>query len=158
MSRKELVVLWILILVLSSLSGWTVGSTRAAELTEESTNGLYFPLVGHGQIKDRTLSVYGQLVSCDTGAPVSNFPLRLAEVWEDKVVVLDLAYDPGTFSNEDGYFRFAPFKPLTNKYMVMFGQIDLLIQNYELGPFLYVPDHNDVIDAEVDLIKICTNL
>jgi len=157
MSRKELVVLWGLILVLSSLSGWTVGSAHAEEIPNEA-NELYFPYVAHGQIKDRTLSVYGQLIGCDDEEPMPGFPLRLAEIWEDKVIVLDLAYDPGTFSDENGRFEFAPFKPITNKYIVVYGRVDPLIQYYEFGPFLYVPEHYEVFDAEVDLVTICTNL
>ena len=47
--------------------------------------------------------------------------VRLAECWEKKVFILDLAFSPGTYSDEDGYFIFEEVEAVD--YVIIIGNM-----------------------------------
>ncbi len=67
----------------------------------------------------------GQVVSADTGEPLGNTVVRLAEVYyegEDGAYVLDTAFSPGDITNNDGYFIFSSVD--ARDYVIVIGDVE----------------------------------
>lgn len=143
----------VLVLVLSGLIGWTIGA-KAQETAVD--NQVYIPVANVGTPFEDVIPevITGQLVNLYTLEPMRNFPMRLAEVWCNElgecVYLVDIAFSPGTHTDENGYFTFV-FKRNHNvvRYRLMFGYLDVFFQYYELHYEAYKIVDNEVLELGV---------
>jgi hypothetical protein len=80
-------------------------------------------------------TVVGQVFSTRTNAPMVNMGVRLAEVHrqgEEGAFLLDTAFSPGDFTDEEGYFSFDNIEP--GEYVVVVGNVEV----YE--GYVIIPD------------------
>jgi hypothetical protein len=78
--------------------------------------------------------VVGQIVSTSTEAPMANMGVRLAEVHrqgDQGAFLLDTAFGPGDYTDENGYFIFENIAP--GEYVLVVGNVEVY-EGYEIIP------------------------
>lgn len=125
MSRP--ILLFALFLVTLLTGGCTHARTIVPALTTRVAPSVPYPSVSPPEQGRAT--VVGRLISIETGEPLVNTVVRLAEVYyadenhspESGVYVLDNAFSPSATTDENGFFVFTNVEP--RDYVIIVGDI-----------------------------------
>ncbi|MBN1147483.1 MAG: hypothetical protein JXA78_09515 [Anaerolineales bacterium] len=139
MAKMVFPVVCVLVLILSACSPSEIGF--GAEVTPPSLP------------EDGLATVIGQVLDKETGKPLANTIMRLAEVYRDGdrgAYVLDMAFSPGTRTDDKGYFIFENIP--AREYVIMVGEYEReydVIENDDRTARVWNAEANKILDVGV---------
>lgn len=96
--------------------------------------------------------VYGKVLS-NSGGPLKNTPIRLAEIYRGEdgsgAFALDEAFSPATMSDENGIYLFSNIPP--GEYVLFIGSINtnfMIHANPDLSAIVYEVGSNESLEIE----------
>lgn len=150
------VLLLTLFLFLIPLEGCANPKNDRADISVQPTHTIsIIPTPSIAPPEQGLATIIGRLISAETGKPLTNTVVRLAEVYytdensspANGIYVLDNAFDPSSITNEDGFFVFTNIE--ARDYVIIVGDIHLkytVISNQDGTPKVWTIQPNQIID------------